>query len=80
MSSEIAIKVEGLGKCYQIYDNPHDRLKQFVFPPLRRLLGKPPKEYGREFLAVNDVSFQVKKGEAVGIIAAMVQASQHYYK
>ncbi|WML89822.1 ABC transporter ATP-binding protein [Thiothrix lacustris] len=68
MSSEIAIKVEGLGKCYQIYDNPHDRLKQFVFPSLRRLLGKPPKEYGREFLAVNDVSFQVKKGEAVGII------------
>ncbi|QTR44870.1 ABC transporter ATP-binding protein [Thiothrix litoralis] len=68
MSSEIAIKVEGLEKCYQIYDNPHDRLKQFVFPPLRRLLGKPPKEYGREFLAVNAVSFQVKKGEAVGII------------
>lgn len=68
MSSEIAINVEHLAKGYQIYDNPHDRLKQFVMPAIRRLIGKPQKQYFREFSAIYDISFQVKKGEAVGII------------
>lgn len=68
MSSEIAVKVENLSKCYQIYDQPRDRLKQFVIPRLRRFVGLPPKQYYREFWALNDVSFEVKKGETVGII------------
>jgi lipopolysaccharide transport system ATP-binding protein len=68
MSSEIAIKVEHLAKGYQIYDKPHDRLKQFVMPALRRLAGKPQKQYFREFSAIHDMSFEIKKGEAVGII------------
>jgi len=68
MSSEIAIKVEGLSKCYQIYDQPRDRLKQFILPRLQRMLGWPPKQYFREFWALRDVSFDVKKGETVGII------------
>lgn len=68
MSSEIAIKVENLSKCYQIYDQPRDRLKQFVLPRLRRIAGLTPKQYYREFWAIKDVSFEVKKGETVGII------------
>lgn len=68
MSSEIAIKVENLSKCYQIYDQPRDRLKQFLLPRLRRLVGLSPKQYYREFWALKDVSFEVKKGETVGII------------
>ena len=68
MSSEIAIKVEGLSKCYQIYDQPRDRLKQFILPRLQRLVGQTPKQYFREFWALKDVSFEVKKGETVGII------------
>jgi len=68
MSSEIAIKVENLSKCYQIYDQPRDRLKQFLLPRLRRLASLPPKQYYREFWALKDVSFEVKKGETVGII------------
>lgn len=68
MSSEIAIKVEGLSKCYQIYDTPRDRLKQFVMPRLQRMLGFSPKQHYREFWALKDVSFQVKKGETVGIV------------
>lgn len=68
MSSEIAIKVENLSKCYQIYDQPRDRLKQFVLPRLRRLVGLPPKRHYREFWALKDVSFEVKKGKTVGII------------
>lgn len=68
MSSEIAIKVEGLSKCYQIYEQPRDRLKQFVLPRIRRVIGLQPKQYYREFWALQDVSFEVKKGETVGII------------
>jgi lipopolysaccharide transport system ATP-binding protein len=67
-SNEIAIKVENLSKCYQIYDRPNDRLKQFVLPRLQRLLGRKPKQYFRGFWALKDVSFEVKKGETVGII------------
>jgi lipopolysaccharide transport system ATP-binding protein len=68
MSSEIAIKVEALSKCYQIYEQPRDRLKQFVLPRLLQLAGAPPKQYFREFWALKDVSFSVKKGETVGIV------------
>ncbi len=67
MSSEIAIKVEHLSKCYQIYDQPRDRLKQFVLPRLQRTVGLTQKQYYREFWALRDVSFEVKKGETVGI-------------
>jgi lipopolysaccharide transport system ATP-binding protein len=69
MSSEtIAIKVQNLSKCYHIYDNPRDRLKQFFAPRLQRLAWQQPKQYFREFWAVKDVSFEIKKGETVGII------------
>lgn len=68
MSSEIAIKVEGLSKCYQIYDQPRDRLKQFVLPRLQRIVGQQSVQYFNEFWALKDISFEVKKGEAVGIV------------
>ncbi len=67
-SDEIAIRVQGLSKCYQIYDVPGDRLKQFIFPRLQRMFWKQPKQYFREFWALKEVSFEVKKGETVGII------------
>jgi ABC-type polysaccharide/polyol phosphate transport system ATPase subunit len=60
MSSEIAIKVENLSKCYHLYDKPRDRLMQ--------MLVRGSKQYFREFWALKDVSFEIKKGETVGII------------
>jgi lipopolysaccharide transport system ATP-binding protein len=68
MSSEIAIKVENLSKCYQIYDQPHDRLKQFILPRLQGMVSQPSKQYFQEFWALKDISFDIKKGETVGII------------
>lgn len=68
MSSNIAIKIDNLSKCYQIYDKPQDRLKQSIYPRLRRFIGKEPKQYCREFWALKNVSFEVKRGETVGII------------
>ncbi len=66
--TDIAVRVQNLSKCYQIYDAPRDRLKQFVLPRFHRLMDKPSKQYFREFWALRDVSFEVKKGETVGII------------
>ncbi len=60
MSSDFAIKVENLSKCYQIYDHPKDRLKQ--------MLVRGRKQYFRDFWALTDVSFEIKKGETIGII------------
>ncbi len=68
MSSDVAIRVSKLSKCYQIYDIPRDRLKQFVLPKIQRMFGREPQSYYREFWALEDVSFEVKKGETVGII------------
>ena len=67
-TGNVAIRISNLGKCYQIYDAPRDRLKQFVMPSVRRLAGKAPRQYFHEFSALKDVSFDVKKGETVGII------------
>lgn len=68
MSDDIAIKVENLSKCYQIYEQPRDRLKQMILPRLQRAAGAASKQYFREFWALKDVSFEVRKGETVGII------------
>lgn len=68
MSSSAPIRVEALSKCYQIYEHPRDRLKQFVLPRVRSALGRPDKRYYREFWALQDVSFEVGRGETVGII------------
>ena len=68
MTTDIAIRVQNLSKCYQIYDNPGDRLKQFVAPRIKRLLGQKHTPYYREFWALQDISFEVKRGETVGII------------
>lgn len=66
-SNDVAICVTDLSKRYEIYATPRDRLKQFVLPPLQRLAGRPG-QYFREFWALKDVSFEVKRGETVGII------------
>src|SRR3569832_1470321 len=67
-AADVAIHVRGVSKCYQIYDRPQDRLKQSIVPRLRGWVGKVKRDYFREFWAVRDVSFEVYKGETVGII------------
>ena len=58
--SEIAISVNNISKMYKLYENPMDRLKES--------LGLTRKKRYKEHYALNNVSFQVKKGETVGII------------
>ena len=68
MSSEIAIAIRDLSKCHYIYERPQDRLKKMVVPRLQRAMGLQPTDYGKEFWAVKNVSFEVKRGEIIGII------------
>lgn len=55
-----AIRAQGLGKCYHLYKQPQDRLKQFLS------FGR--RHYFREFWAVRDVNVTVRAGEVIGII------------
>ena len=54
------IKVHGLSKIYKLYDRPVDRMKE--------ALSFSKKKYGKDHHALYNVSFEVKKGETVGII------------
>ena len=56
----LAIQVEDVTKIYRLYEKPIDRLKETV--------SVTHKNYHRDFYALNGISFQVKKGETVGII------------
>ena len=60
MDNNIAIKVDHVSKMYKLYDKPSDRLKES--------LGLTRKKKYHEHWALNDVCFEVKKGETVGII------------
>lgn len=67
-SNNHAIVVENLSKIYQIYNRPQDRLKQSIIPRLQRWAGRIPRSYFHEFWALRNVSFEIEKGETVGII------------
>lgn len=54
------IQCSNLGKCFQIYNNPKARLKQAFW--------RGRRQYYREFWALRNVSFTVRRGEALGII------------
>ncbi len=72
----VAIHVESLSKLYQIYEHPRDRLKQFVLPRVSGLMGRPRRNYFREYWALQDVSFDVRRGEAVASSVATARANR----
>jgi lipopolysaccharide transport system ATP-binding protein len=59
-SDDIVITVRNLTKHYRMFDHPGSRIKQFLSLGLKR--------YHREFTALDNVSFDIRKGETVGII------------
>lgn len=55
------ISVSGISKLYRLYNSPTERLKQ--------MLGwRFGQNYGHEFWALKDISFEIKRGERVGVI------------
>lgn len=67
-SNDFVIRVRGLSKRYEIYAHPRDRLKQFTLPNIQKFIGKTPSQYFQEFKSLDGVSFDIKRGETVGII------------
>ena len=55
-----AIELRGVGKCYQIYAKPADRLKQALWRHTRK--------FYREFWALRDLDLTVPRGETLGVI------------
>ncbi|MFC0266597.1 ABC transporter ATP-binding protein [Kushneria aurantia] len=62
------ISLRHVAKSHFIYASPRERLKQFIVPRLQRRLGLEPRRYGHEFRALQDISFDIGRGETVGII------------
>lgn len=60
MPGDTVIRAEALSKCYQLYDRPADRLRQLIWGRRRR--------YYREFWALHQTSFEVARGEVLGIV------------
>ncbi len=54
------IRAESLSKCYHLYERPADRLWQLLRGHRRR--------YYREFWALRETSFEVARGEALGLV------------
>ncbi len=61
MAADVVVSVRGVGKVYRLYDRPQDRLKHMLF-------SRVGQSYGHEFWALSGVSFDVRRGEVVGII------------
>lgn len=68
LPDETCIAVRDVSKCYQVYEQPGDRLKQAMYPRFQRLIGLNASRYYREFWALRNISFEVKRGETMGII------------
>ncbi len=77
MSSEFAIRASNIGKCFQIYQRPNDRLIQGLYGlaatmcPIKKWrdsLQLRASACSKQYWALHDVSFELKKGDTFGII------------
>jgi ABC-type polysaccharide/polyol phosphate transport system, ATPase component len=62
MSSELAIRIEGLSKSFPIYDQPMHRLYQMLSPRRHK------QRWYRQFQALNGIDLSVRKGETLGVV------------
>lgn len=60
MSADPIIRFENVSKVYHLYERPRDRLKEALLPGRR--------SFHKDFYALDDVSFQLQRGEAFGIV------------
>ncbi len=58
MDNKIAVSIRNLNKTYKIYSSPAERFISLLFK----------KDMGRDFVALEDISVDIKKGEAFAIV------------
>src|ERR1700742_232520 len=63
----VVLDVCNVTKVFRIYEAPIDRLKQSLANRLFRSSSEEPR-YFKEFWALKDINFEVKRGETVGVI------------
>ena len=78
--TDIAIRVENLSKCYRIYDNPSDRLKQFVAPRLQRLVMQAPSNIFLNSGRLKTLHSRSKKAKQLPSSDAMAAVNLPYRK
>lgn len=66
--SDVAIKVDNLAKLYQIGTAKSGSLRESMVAGWQRIMGAKSQSVSEDFWALDDVSFEIKQGEAVGII------------
>lgn len=62
MSSDVAIRVQGVGKVYPVYAKPHHRLLEMLWP--RGGNGR----FRNDFHALKGIDLEIRKGHTVGIV------------
>lgn len=58
--SDTAVRFDNVSKIYKLYDSPKDRFKETF--SIRK------KRYSKDFYALNNVSFTIRRGETIGIV------------
>ncbi len=58
--SEAVISLSHITKIYKLYDRPQDRFKE--------TFSLTHKKYSKDFYALRDISFAIKRGESVGFV------------
>lgn len=69
--ADSVLVLENVAKRYEIYERPQDRLMQSIVPRLQSMFPvslRRSRPYYKEFWALRDVSFQLGRGEALGIL------------
>lgn len=60
--ADVVIKTDKLSKVYRLYNKPIDRLKEAIMSFSDR------SKYHKDFRALGEISFEIRRGETVGII------------
>ncbi len=67
-NQDIALRVRHLRKDFRLYPSSGARLRQWLWHPISRWLGRPKPPAYQVFTALEDLSFDVQRGHTVGVI------------
>lgn len=69
LPSELALRVENISKAYQLFNSPQAKTKELIVANLPKWMQiRSEGSRAEQFWAVRDISFDLPRGEAIGII------------